>query len=73
MKSTPIPTAQPVTCAKIIGDLDPDPAYGTYGVNSFPCTIAFAADGTVLDRCQGFARPTAFAATLAAWLERAGK
>ena len=61
------------TCAKIICDLDPDRAHETHGVQGFPCTIAFAADGTVIDRCQGFARPSAFAATLEAWSKRAGK
>lgn len=61
------------TCAKIICDLDPDGAYEGYGVKAFPCTIAFNADGTVIDRCQGFARPSAFATTLDAWSKRAGK
>jgi hypothetical protein len=61
------------TCAKILCDFDADRAYETHGVKAFPCTILFAADGSVIDRCPGFSRPSAFAVTLEAWSKRAAR
>ncbi len=54
-------------CVKIVAEVDPDPAWKRLGVDGFPCTAHVDGSSRIVERIDGFVRPSAFAAAIREW------